>query len=510
MTIADTPAFAPKRQAFDRANPEFLVAMAMTISAAVAYLATSDPVDALAIGAVPLAILLCIRAPLPICVLFVAFSFFRLHEAYPFLGGLKIPLALGILMFASLALHVFLIQSIKPFMTPELKRLVAMFAIVVIGIVFAQERDTAWNYVNNIYWKVILMTFAIAWLTRTDADYNFIARALVLSGTAVAAVAIYNKLNGIGLVEGTRVTIARIEKANIIADGQEVAAEFQSTLADPNDLSLVLLFPFAFAITLMVFRSSRFNTFLGAVATAAIGLAIIFTQSRGGLIGVMAVFAALGLHLIKSRTVMITLCVIAGLGLGAAMGLKGRVSGGDAEVTESGIDESAMGRIYAWGAAVNMAARRPLTGVGINNFAPAYFFFTDKWEKRDKAVHSTWFQVLGETGLPGIVVFLMLVTATFKSVWGNLNRLVAAGSPPILTATALSLFAGLAGFCAAGTFLTQAFTWPLYVMIGMTAALSQATRRFENDNVRPAVVMPQRIGVAVASRPTMRGMTGNT
>jgi putative inorganic carbon (hco3(-)) transporter len=203
------------------------------------------------------------------------------------------------------------------------------------------------------------------------------------------------------------------------------------------------------------------------------------------------------------------LCVIAGLGLGAAMGLKGRVSGGEAEVTESGIDESAMGRIYAWGAAVNMAARRPLTGVGINNFAAAYYFFTDKWEKRDKAVHSTWFQVLGETGIPGFVVFMMLVIATFRTAWRNLNRLVAAGSPPILTATALSLFAGLAGFCAAGTFLTQAFTWPLYVIIGMTAALSQAVLRFESDNPRPAVAPSKPIGVAAPLRPVMRGMTGN-
>ena len=88
-------------------------------------------------------------------------------------------------------------------------------------------------------------------------------------------------------------------------------------------------------------------------------------------------------------------------------------------------------------------------------------------------------------------------------------RVVAAGSPPVLTATALSLVSGLAGFCAAGTFLTQAFTWPLYVLIGLTAAMSQTTR-----HLVPKLATPVRSATGPTSaparlatlRPTMRGM----
>jgi putative inorganic carbon (hco3(-)) transporter len=487
-------------------NRDTLIAVGMTLLAAITYFSPDDAVTTVLVAGVPLGILLCVRAPLPICVLFVAFSFFRLHEAYPFLGGLKIPLALGMLMFASLAAHIFIFKSMETFLTPELKRVLVMFGIVVFGVVFAQERHVAWNYVIDVYWKVILLTFAIAWLTRTDWDFDFIGRILVISGLLIAAVAIYNKFAGIGLVEGTRVSIARVMQINADGDLVDAPAEFQSTLSDPNDLSLVLLFPLAFALSFMFYRSSRFNTLLGAIASAAILLAIIFTQSRGGLIGVMAVFGAIGFRLIKSRTVAITLCVVAGLGLATAMGLKGRVSGGDAEISKSGIDESAMGRIYAWTAAVNMAVRRPLTGVGVNNFAPSYYFFTPVWENRDKAVHSTWFQVLGETGWPGLVVFLMMVAATWRSAWQSLNRQAAAKVSQIQSATALALVSGLAGFCAAGTFLTQAFTWPLYVMIGMTAAIAQASRKL------PAVVAASPKPTANAkphdlTRPAIRGLT---
>jgi putative inorganic carbon (hco3(-)) transporter len=487
-------------------NRDTLLAVGATLLAAITYFSPDDPVTSVIVAGIPLGVLLCVRAPLPICVLFVAFSFFRLHEAYPFLGGLKIPLVLGMLMFASLAAHVFIFKSMDPFLSPELKRVLVMFGIVVFGVVFAQERHIAWSYVVEVYWKVILMTFAIAWLTRTDWDFNFIGRVLVLSGLLVAAVAIYNKFAGIGLVEGTRVSIARVMRINEEGDLEDAPAEFQSTLSDPNDLSLVLLFPLAFALSFMFYRSSRLNTVLGAIASAAILLAIIFTQSRGGLIGVLAVFGAIGFRLIKSRTVAITICVIAGLGLATAMGLKGRVSGGAAEITSSGIDESAMGRIYAWTAAINMAVRRPLTGVGVNNFAPSYYFFTPVWENRDKAVHSTWFQVLGETGWPGIVAFMMMVVATCRSAWQSLTRQAAANVSQVQSATALALVSGLAGFCAAGTFLTQAFTWPLYVMIGMTAAIAQASRKLPAAALEPpkpkANTRPNDL-----SRPAIRGIT---
>ena len=374
MAIAETsksaaPAFVT-REAF--------WAMILALAAVVAVYLSGDPLYAVVVAGLPLAALLCYRQPLTICILFVAFSFFRLHEAYPFLQPFKIPLLLGMLMSTCLALHVYVLQSVEPFLTPELKRLTLMFGIVILGVVFAQDRAVAWDYVVDVYWKVILMTFAIAWLARTDAHYDLIARILVISGTLVAAVAIYNKLGGIGLVEGTRVTIGRVTR--LTAEGiVDAPAELQSTLSDPNDLSLVLLFPLAFAIAMMVYRSSRFNVQLGVIGTASIGLAIIFTQSRGGLIGALAVLAALGFRLIKSRSVAIVLCVVAGLGLATAMGLTSRVSGGAAELSQSGIDDSAMGRIYAWGAAINMATRRPLTGVGINNFAPSYYFFTDHW-----------------------------------------------------------------------------------------------------------------------------------
>lgn len=80
------------------------------------------------------------------------------------------------------------------------------------------------------------MTLAIAWLVNSVQNVKRISILIVLAGSLIAFVALSNSINGIGLVEGTRVTIGR---------------QLGSVLGDPNDLSLVLMFPLAFAISLM-------------------------------------------------------------------------------------------------------------------------------------------------------------------------------------------------------------------------------------------------------------------
>ena len=48
------------------------------------------------IGLLPALVVFAMRIPFPLCLGFVAFSFFRLHEAFPFLMPFKIPLLLAL------------------------------------------------------------------------------------------------------------------------------------------------------------------------------------------------------------------------------------------------------------------------------------------------------------------------------------------------------------------------------------------------------------------------------
>jgi putative inorganic carbon (hco3(-)) transporter len=408
----------------------------------------------------PVAGLIAFNNAFALCLVFIVFSFFRIHEAFPILNPLRIPSLVAIPTLLVLGWHIALSRSIKPFWSKELKAFSVFFVLTTIGVLFAVNRASASAYWMSTYWKIAIMVVAIAWLTREPKDFLLAARALVIGGSAVAIVAITNKLGGIGLVEGTRVTIAR---------------DMGSVLGDPNDLSLVLLFPLGFAACLVAYPTGWLNKIIGSVGTALIIWAIICTQSRGGFLGIIATFGVVGFRVVKSKGLFIAIGCVMAVALFVGMGISKRASGGAAE---QGIDESSMGRIYAWQAAWKMAAKNPLNGVGLDNFTGNYYFYSPHWDGMNHAVHSTWFNVLAETGFPGFIAFVTMIIICIRSSYKSMVSLNTARAPPIVRAMSLSLVAGLISFCVAGTFLTQGFTWPIYILLALTTAMAKYARDY--------------------------------
>ena len=440
----------------DQLRQPLIIILAACIPLAITWAFLPHPAIAIAVGALPLVILLVLKQPFLMVLLFVLFSFFRLHEVFPQLEPFRIPLLLSIASLTALIWQVAVTKKLTIYWTPELKKATQFFVVVILGIALATNRPLALDYFTNIYWKIIVMTFAIAWLTRTARDFSLSLHLVTFSGLLVGLAALYNKFYSIGLVEGTRVTIGR---------------DFGSVLGDPNDLSLVLLFPFSFALSLILSPGlSKPQRLFGVVTAIVLILAIIATQSRGGLLGVAAVITAFVWRRVASKTLLIICGALVLTSLFLFAGISDRQSGG---AVEAGIDESAMGRLYAWEAAFDMALDNPISGVGINNFNPNYFFYSNYWDGVNHAVHSTWFGVLAETGFIGLYLFLVLVVAVIRSASKALHTIKDNPDkfPPTILAIAEGNLIGLVGFCVAGSFLTQTFTWPLYILLAFTVAI---------------------------------------
>ncbi|MDD9198212.1 O-antigen ligase family protein [Aliivibrio sp. S2MY1] len=412
----------------------------------------------ISLSVLSLAALYTLNRPFIIVLFFVIFSFFRIHEVFPQLYSLKIPLFLSLGSLTALIWQVGITRQIKLFWCKEFTFLTLFLVIVIVGVIFSSNRLLAIEYFKNIYWKIILMTFAIAILVRTPQQIAFTLKAITIAGALVGIVAIQNKLGGIGLIEGTRVTIGR---------------EFGSMLGDPNDLALVLMFPISFAVALLVTHQLPWHhRMIGFIAIPILFWAVIATQSRGGLLGMIAVFGIYGLQRIKSKVLLMTIAVMASGALFVVAGISERVSGGAAE---AGIDASAMGRLYAWEAAFKMAVNNPITGVGLDNFYSNYFYYSPHWDGLNHAVHSTWFGVLAETGFLGLSVFISLIVVLIKSANRTLTSVKAVKDEinPAIYASAQAIFAGLIGTIVSGTFLTQGFNWPIYILAALVVAVTK-------------------------------------
>lgn len=516
-------------------------------------------------GGLLLAALTCLSAR-ALILSFVCLSYFRIHEAYPFLLPLKLPLVFGAASIIALAFvsvniirgsasyksHWLAIALLATFFTidvvmlsglsesgasvsrllllttmllasgafyawyralndmnpvkwgNEMALFVAFFVLVSIGVSLARGPNISFAYWDNIFWKIGAITLILAWLIRSERDYRLALWMLLASGCLIAAVTFHNWFYDIDLVEGTRVTIGKTlfstpdDIANAVPG---LPIKGSSQLGDPNDLALVLLFPVGLALAVLVQMGLRSP--IGWLALLALPLliaAIIMTQSRGAALGVITVFGAISLFYIRSKILLIGLMVIGTLGLVVLMDIGSRQSGGLDEIESDGIDRSALERIHAWGAAFSMTSRYPLNGVGLNNFTAQFREHTPVWSGRDMATHSTWFEVMAETGIPGLALFLAVLAAVVLALYRSWMVLQRHADEVILKAFCMGLLGALAGFCAAGTFLSQGFRWPLYLLIGFAAALSCTTRQLDQQQrTRTATSSPYDVNSRRAS-----------
>jgi probable O-glycosylation ligase (exosortase A-associated) len=120
-------------------------------------------------------------------------------------------------------------------------------------------------------------------------------------------------------------------------------------------------------------------------------------------------------------------------------------------------DKSSMGRVNAWTFAINAVKDRPLVGLGFQGFTPEAFqvWAPDPTDWHD--AHSIYFEILGEQGIPGLLLFLLILWLSWRNA-GVVLRL-ARGDPEWLWASdmAAMIQVSLVAYMVGGTFLGMGY-----------------------------------------------------
>src|SRR5690606_24968076 len=202
--------------------------------------------------------------------------------------------------------------------------------------------------------------------------------------------------------------------------------------------------------------------------------AIVATYSRGGLLGLCTVATVL---LLRTRHRLAFGAVAIVVGIAAMQFLPEKWFGRMSTIETYEVDESARGRLDMWQMAVEIAAARPLVGGGYRVFHdPAVYprFNPDADKVRD--VHSIFFEMLGEHGYPGLILFLALGIATVMTAQ-RVRRLCRRRADLIWAYDLAGMLqASLAAYAVSGAFLTLATFDLAYVLIAMTVALRAIVR----------------------------------
>ena len=192
-----------------------------------------------------------------------------------------------------------------------------------------------------------------------------------------------------------------------------------------NELAVALVMMVPLMVYLLQNTAHKWLRMGLIFSIAATCFGILGTQSRGALLGIVAIGFFLA---IKSRRPVLMSVVITAVLLGVIAFMPETWTQRMDTIGSYQDDGSAMSRIYAWSTLLNCALDRPMTGAGFaadhiavfTRYAPTGAEFA-RFEGSVFVAHSIYMQMLGEHGFPGLILFLTLGVMTWRTA-GRLKK----------------------------------------------------------------------------------------
>jgi len=249
-----------------------------------------------------------------------------------------------------------------------------------------------------------------------------------------------------------------------------------TALGDTNEFALAMLFFLPFAFYTALSASNRAARWGAGGLSLLLVASIVATGSRGAVIGFLALVIALWA---KSRHKLLV-----GLGLVALLvaiwcfsspSYKQRV----ASILTYQQEITATVRREAWKAGMRMFIKRPLFGVGANNFPVAYDTagFGSPSGGKWVAAHSVYVQTLAELGILGFAWLVGLIALIFSATHKAQHRLQERAPPRgFFWIAANAAPVSLITYLAAGAFLSCLYYPYLWILGGLAIVLEIGTR----------------------------------
>jgi putative inorganic carbon (HCO3(-)) transporter len=136
-------------------------------------------------------------------------------------------------------------------------------------------------------------------------------------------------------------------------------------------------------------------------------------------------------------------------------------------------DVSLRGRLHFWRVAIDMAVANPMFGVGLNAYSRLYnqYDFSGGLYGGRRSVHSIWFGILSELGIPSFLLFLMMLALAVGACGGIARQSRKGELPRDFYYFAVAVQTGFAALIVGATFLPFQYTEILWHFVGLSMAL---------------------------------------
>lgn len=358
------------------------------------------------------------------------------------LGGLVFLLAA--MRFRPLLLAVLFLLPVNPYLNWDLpiKDLGTLVRLCLfLGVVVARQRSGespwAWLFAGRVT-RVILGYFAVCVLSsvifnaptalvarelmrfasylclyytvvdwvRTESDFKAVVNTLMLSTIGAAIFGIYQYM--IGDYSALYDALYPIQEEAL--KNPPFEGRITSFLSHYNTFAGYLNMVIPFAIVLSLKARDEFTRVIAQICLVLSGLAMVLTQSRGGLLASVAVLVMSAYYLAptpESRkhwiTAILVICLVGGLLIGMVFT---RLAGVD-QFTE-------LSRLGIWAGAALIFLSHPVAGIGYGNFKTVLTETVRVPEGFMLDAHNLYMELLAETGILGFVSFVILAFTVMR------------------------------------------------------------------------------------------------
>lgn len=375
--------------------------------------------------------------------IFTVVLYARPAEFYPSALTNSLALILGVI---TLALFGLTQVSLEGTLTarPREVNLVLLFALTgLLSIPLAIDPAPAWSDFSGAFIRGIATFIVIINVVRTERRL----KALLYVAVATAVVLSFQAMNAYRL-------------GLMTVEGYRAGGMGSGIFANTNDMALHLVTMLPISIACFFGSRAALWKVIHALCAAVMISGIFLSYSRGAFIGMLVVFGFFALKLRSSNKLGLTLLLVGALAAIVVLAPTGYVSrlvtifmpGLDA----SGSADSRRGELFR---SIYVALRHPLLGIGMGNYQPNMSY-------RGLVTHNSYTQVACEMGLTAAVLYTMFIVSPLRKLSTIVRETLAVRQTSRFYYLGLGLQASLLVFMVTSFFLSVAYVWNVYYLIG--------------------------------------------
>lgn len=390
--------------------------------------------------------------------------------SYGFLAGKPLSLIITAAFFVSLLFN--FKSSIKKPTVMQPTLLLFFFMIwITVTTYMAQFQSSAWFKYDFSIKTMILASF-IPFLIHKKNHLHTLIACLVIATSYYLLIGGWRTITGGGSYGQSLV--------------QTRAGD--SGITETSTLSMVAVFaiPLIYFIKNHTLFSEKISFFkpLSNLLMFSSFFTVIGTYARTGLVGLAVLFSYVFKHSNKKGLWLMAIPLTIFLSLPF---LPEDWSERMSTISSAKEEGSALGRIIVWRWTIDYAAEHPIFGGGFNSFMAnkgQLQYYHDEadvdvnYQDNGKAFHNIFFEVLGEHGYVGLVVYCWLIFSIFML---NRKMIKMTEVESWVTNLAKTINLSLLIYCVCGMFIGVAFSPWLYLFMGLTVALNNVVTHEQSN-----------------------------